>query len=177
MNSLDLPDHIYMSVRTSSSGFFPDRGPVRYFHGRKQILSDFGKILDYSTQNNWGTIFLIQGAPGAGKTALLHECAEQAKSAKWKIVKINSSALWNPDELRQSLGLKNLKIEGGSAHLGVPGFGQAEISGERSPQTVQTLLQGEKPPLLLTLDEAQTLGMENEFPANQIHNARSVHNG
>ena len=158
-----------------------DRGPAKYFHGRKQILCDFNEIVSRATRGRSGTIFLIQGAPGAGKSALLHECAEQAKSAKWNIAKINSSALWNPDELRRSLGGGNLKVKGGSAYLGVLGIGQAEISAERSPQTTRTLLQAGKSPLLLTLDEAQTLGMKDEFPADQIHTARSIlnaiHNG
>ena len=168
-------------MRTSPLTAAFDRGPAKYFHGRKQILHDFNELVARAIQAKSGTIFLIQGAPGAGKSALLHECAEQAKSAKWEIAKIAPVALWNPGRLRQYLGLKNIKIEGGSAHLGVPGIAQADISAERSPHTVETLLQAGKAPLLLTLDEAQTLGMENEFPANQIHNARSVlnaiHNG
>ena len=53
-----------------------DRGPAKYFHGRKQILHDFNELVERATQADSGTTFLIQGAPGAGKTALLYECGE-----------------------------------------------------------------------------------------------------
>ena len=43
----------------------PDRGPAQYFHGQREILSDFGEVLDWAVQTNGGTTFLIQGAPGA----------------------------------------------------------------------------------------------------------------
>lgn len=170
-------------MRTSSSfpsSFAPDRGPAKYFHGRKQILSDFGEILKYSKQNKWGTTFLIQGAPGAGKTALLAKCGELARDRGWKISDIDPPALWNPDELRQSLGIK-IKIEGGSARVGIPGIGEAEVSAGRFPHTMKTLLQRGRDPLLLTLDEAQTLGKNEVLPPDQAHTASSVlnaiHNG
>ena len=170
-------------MRTSSSfpsSFAPDRGPAKYFHGRRQILSDFGEILRYSKQNKWGTTFLIQGAPGAGKTALLAKCGELARDRGWKISDIDPPALWNPSELRQSLGLK-IKIEGGSAHVGIPGIGEAEVSAGRFPHTMKTLLQKGRDPLLLTLDEAQTLGKNDVLPPDQAHTASSVlnaiHNG
>ena len=164
------------------SSFAPDRGPAKYFHGRKQILDDFRGILRYSKQNNWGTTFLIQGAPGAGKTALLAECARLARDRGWEIADIDPLALWNPDELQQSLeSKKKFKVEGGSAGVTIPGIGHAEISAGVLPQTVKTLLQKGEDPLLLTLDEAQVLGMEDEFPADQIKTVRhvlnSIHNG
>ena len=52
-----------------------DRGASKYFHGRRQILRDFRKLAERAIQAKSGTTFLIQGAPGAGKTALLAECA------------------------------------------------------------------------------------------------------
>ena len=52
---------------------FSDRGPAKYFHGRREILSSFHELLLHANQNRGGTTFLIQGAPGAGKTALLAE--------------------------------------------------------------------------------------------------------
>ena len=158
-----------------------DRGPAKYFHGRKQILRDFKELLIRATQTKSGTTFLIQGAPGAGKTALLHECEKLACSAKWKIADIDPPALWNPDELFHSLGLKRIRVEHGSIHVGVPGVGKAEIRGRRPIQTIKTLLQGKKAPLLLSLDEAQILGRENLIPQDQDHIAVSVlnaiHNG
>lgn len=159
-----------------------DRGPAKYFHGRKQILRAFKKLVGRATQAKSGTTFLIQGAPGAGKSALLHECGKQAASAGWEIADIDPLALWNPDELQQSLSLKKtFKLEGGSARVGIPGIGQAEVSAGRSPHTVKTLLREGNNPLLLTLDEAQTLGKKSDLPPDQAHTAGSVlntiHNG
>ena len=159
-----------------------DRGPAKYFHGRKQILRNFSELVARATQAESGTTFLIQGAPGAGKTALLAKCEELARDTGWKIADIDPLALWNPDELQQSLeSKKKFKVEGGSAGVTIPGIGHAEISAGVLPQTVKTLLQKGEDPLLLTLDEAQVLGMEDEFPADQIKTVRhvlnSIHNG
>ena len=158
-----------------------DRGPAKYFHGRKQILHDFKELLVRAAQTKSGTTFLIQGAPGAGKTALLHECEKLARSAKWKIADIDPPALWNPDELFHPLGLKRMRVEHGSLHVGVPSLGKAEIRARRPIQTIKTLLQREKAPLLLSLDEAQTLGRKNELPSEQVHTAvgvlNAIHNG
>ncbi len=159
-----------------------DRGPARYFHGRKLILRDFSEIAAEAIQGKAGTTFLIQGAPGAGKTALLTECESLAQKSGWETTEISSAALWDPNELQQSLKLRRVwKVGGGSVRVGISGNGEAEVSAERSPQTVKNLLQGSKNPLLLTLDEAQILGKENEFPADRIRTVRhvlnDVHNG
>ena len=159
-----------------------DRGPARYFHGRKQILRDFSEIAAEAIRWKAGTTFLIQGAPGAGKTALLTECESLAQKSGWESAEISSVALWDPNALQQSLKLRRTwQVDGGSARVGVPWIGEAEISTERAPQTVENLLRGGKNPLLLTLDEAQILGEENEFPADQIRTVRhvlnAIHNG
>lgn len=159
-----------------------DRGPARYFHGRKQILRDFSEIATDAIQRKSGTTFLIQGAPGAGKTALLTECESLAQKSGWETTEISSAALWDPNELQQSLKLRRTwKVGGGSARVGISGIGEAEINAERSPETVKNLLRGSKNPLLLTLDEAQILGKENEFPSDRIRTVRhvlnAIHNG
>lgn len=159
-----------------------DRGPARYFHGRKQILRDFSEIAAEAVQWKAGTTFLIQGAPGAGKTALLTECERLAQRRGWETTEISSAALWDPNALQQSLKLRRTwKVDGGSARVGVPGIGEAEISAGRAPQIVELLLRAGKNPLLLTLDEAQRLGKENEIPADRVSTARQVlnaiHNG
>ena len=113
---------------TLSSTFVLDRGPAKYFHGRKQILHDFREILRYSTQNKWGTTFLIQGAPRAGKTALLHECEKLARSAKWKTANIDPTALWEPEILRHSLGRrKTPKVVSGSIRIDTKDIADAEL--------------------------------------------------
>ena len=159
-----------------------DRGPAKYFHGRRQILRDFKELIVRAAQAKSGTTFLIQGAPGAGKTALLHECEKLAREGKWKIARIYPPALWYPEELQPCLDpKKSFQIEAGSAQVRIPSIAQAGISMSRPFQTIKTLLQKEKKPLLLILDEAQTLGEKDEIPPDQIHIVRSIlnaiHNG
>ncbi len=165
-----------------SSKFIPDRGPARYFHGRKKILRNFNELLQYASEKTWGTIFLIQGAPGAGKSALLYECEKLAGSGGWKTSRIHAPALWEVDELRQSLDSKRkLNIEGGAAKVAIPGIAEAGVSAELPPQTVKGLLQKGKVPLLLILDEAQVLGTTNKPSGEQAKIASNVvdvvHNG
>jgi len=59
-----------------------------------------------------GTIFLIQGAPGAGKTALLHKFSDVARAGgkKWKTLGIDESALYDPAALMRQAG-KTYKSE------------------------------------------------------------------
>ncbi len=80
-----------------------DRGPAAFFHGRNDIITSFETALSDTINLNAGTTFLIQGAPGAGKTALLHECENRAVK-KWKIADIYPNALWSPDDLIDCLG-------------------------------------------------------------------------
>lgn len=159
-----------------------DRGPARYFHGRKQILRDFSEIAAEAVQWKGGTTFLIQGAPGAGKTALLTECERMAQKRGWETTEISSSALWDPDALQQSLKLRRTwTLDEGAARVGVPWIGEAEISAGRAPQTVETLLRRGKRPLLLTLDEAHVLGKEKLIPPDHLHTVvnvlNAIHNG
>ena len=73
-----------------------DRGPSRYFHGRERIQHNFKELLRRATQAGGGTTFLIQGAPGVGKTALLYECGNHARAQEWKVVNIGVESLWKP---------------------------------------------------------------------------------
>jgi len=159
-----------------------DRGPARYFHGRKQILRDFSDLLERAVQTNTGTTFLVRGGPGAGKSALLFECEKVAEATGWKVVEVDPPALWDLDELKHSLGLrKEINVEGGAARVGVPGIAAAEVSAGRSAQTVKGLLRKGKGPLLLILDEAQALGDKGRLDADLGDTAvgvlKAIHNG
>ena len=55
-----------------------DRGKAEFFHGRETIVRRFQKECDRALQTQGGTTLLIEGAPGAGKSALLHECFDWA---------------------------------------------------------------------------------------------------
>ncbi len=90
-----------------SHTFISDRGASPYFHGRTEILNNFKDLIQQSIQSKSGTIFLIQGAPGAGKSALLHECLMYAYEHGWKIPEFLSIFdLGNPHAIAQSLGKK-----------------------------------------------------------------------
>ena len=173
-------------MRKSSSlpsSFAPDRGPAKYFHGRKQILSDFRGILKYSKQNKWGTTFLIQGAPGAGKSALLYECEQQAERQGWKVVDIPVRAIWSVDELRRTLGRGNIPVAThGSAQVGGGPIGKLEITAKLASDTMLNMLRSGKDPLLLRLDEAQRIGTTiSRTNVDQFATATdvlySIHNG
>ncbi len=60
-----------------------DRGETKYFHGRKKDVEYFLRRLSESKDRKVGTIFLVQGPPGVGKTALLGECRKRAEQEGW----------------------------------------------------------------------------------------------
>ncbi len=174
-----------MSVPFQSK-FTPDRGPSPYFHGRTKILENFQELLGYSSQNTWGTTFLIQGAPGAGKTALLYECQKYALEAGWNVVLIPPTALWDTNELLNALGKgRKMQLTQGSGKFGVNALIKIEAGVDftllEKDRTPLEILSGTKKPLLLILDEAQVLSTEGIPPTNHRSTATSlltfIHNG
>ena len=171
------------SLTSAPSNFAPDRGPAKHFHGRRGILSTFGEILNYSTENRWGTTFLIQGAPGAGKTALLYECGKLAEGLGWQIARVNPRALWNSDELLHSLGLGNRPgVTEASAEVGAGSLLKAGVKSGLPVRTTLEILRRGDDPLLLELDEAQMLQTTiHPLPPDQFGIAtgllKSIHNG
>jgi len=162
-----------------------DRGPSPYFHGRERIQHNFKELLQRATRAGNGTTFLIQGAPGVGKTALVYECKKHALEGGWDVASITPPALWDSDELRYALGRgSRLSVTGGSGKVGVDKVVKIEASVDFSvdqPPTVLQVLRGGKKPLLLALDEAQVLGKEGVLPSDQVGVVNSVlnsvHNG
>ena len=61
-----------------------DRGRALHFHGRDKIIAAFDKRCRICEVQQDGTTFLIQGAPGAGKTALLDVLMRRAKDSGWQ---------------------------------------------------------------------------------------------
>ncbi len=167
--------HSRQSIRVS------DRGPAKYFHGRKKILRDFHELVEDAEKNKSGTTFVIQGAPGAGKSALLGECEKLAKGQGWKTVEIKPPAFWDPSALRDFIGLRKFSITGGSLQIGPKNIASAAINVDWSRKTILKILRKGKQPLLLTLDEAQTLGTGNAPPSDHTGTAINVldaiHNG
>ena len=168
-----------------------ERGEARYFHGRKGILDDFKELLGRAKKGNSGTSLLIQAAPGAGKTALLHECARIARAQRWQIARIKLRDLWHTNTLLQSLGREketrhkevtregNLNLSGGIGDVG-----NVAISGGRSStstsaeRTTLEVLKDKKGSLLLVLDEAQRLALTQPEHTEMISDfLDAIHNG
>lgn len=161
-----------------------DRGPTPYFRGRTNILKKFRLLRERAVKGKEGTTFIIHGAPGAGKTALLDQCQKRAEKDGWNIMNLYPTALWNPDDLLHCLGKSRAQITGLKREAGVipEALGYADISFDiqRTTHTMMKILQDGNKPLLLTLDEAQTLGLNDVVPSdmkgvvtsilNKIHN-------
>ncbi|MXZ16864.1 MAG: ATP-binding protein [Rhodothermaceae bacterium] len=164
------------------SDYVADRGPARYFHGRERILSNFNKLVKESVEAQGGSTFLIQGAPGAGKTALLDQCEKHAKACEWDVTNIGVGALWDPNNLLASLGLgEKYKGTERSTQIGFKNFLGWGFKSTRPQSTVKDILNNGNTPLLLILDEAQALGDEKVPPDNHRSTAievlEAIHNG
>jgi len=148
--------------------YTPDQGPAEHFQGRETIINDFKRVLNRHQSKKDGTTFLIQGAPGAGKTALLYKLSEEAEKNEWKTVNLFPTALWEPEDLLHCLGRKRGKVArfSGSIGMGADGIGHANdgIAVKRVLTSVLRILQDGQTPLLLVLDEAQTLGLKDIVP-------------
>ncbi|MCY4171165.1 MAG: ATP-binding protein [Bacteroidetes bacterium] len=166
-----------------SSDMIEDRGPAEYFHGRTEIINTFNSKLKRYQDKQRGTTFLIQGAPGAGKTALLDVLSKNAKKNGWKPILINTNTLWSPDELLRRLDKSGRQITSFSAEAGVDhvGHGSLNINIKTAAHTISDILRGQKKPLLLILDEAQALGLKDVVPPEMKGIVTSVlkeiHNG
>ncbi len=159
-----------------------DRGPAKYFHGRRKVLNDFCSVLQYASNNSWGTCILVQGAPGAGKSALLHECGLRARAQGWVVADIGTGALWNSYNLLNNLAWAEKKMGRDKfMRFGLRDLFRKRYKSSRPEPTVQDILRDGRQPLLLTLDEAQRLGAANEIlsqhKATAIDTLQFIHNG
>ncbi len=158
-----------------------DRGEAKYFHGRKKILDNFKKRLELvNAQKKYGTIILIQAAPGAGKTALLAKCAQLAGEQGWKIADTSPGSILDTAVLLQELGWSGEKEISEDAVLQEILLRMSRIP--HPPPLAVEILQEEAKPLLLVLDEAQRL-LEDipRDPRGQFSAAKTLlkgfHNG
>ena len=159
-----------------------DRGPTRYFHGRKRVQNNFKALLSRAAKAKSGTTFLIQGAPGAGKTALVYECEKHASARGWKVAEIGVLSLCDPHEMLDSLGLgdKN-RVTEKSMQFGLKYLFRRGYRSSRPKTSVENVLKDGKQPLLLILDEAQRLSGNSAPPRDQRHAVadilEAIHNG
>jgi len=176
-----------------------DRGHTRYFHGREKILANFSDELSAAIDEYYresGTIFLIQGAPGAGKTALLYRFRDLAAAGgdevggkKWRVLRIGKNALYNPTVLMSDADetYKSEKTAEWSARAEVgfrglfSGGGARKASHRSADVPIPKLLEqlADKKPLLLVLDEVQTLGRRLDSEKTDLLEAilERIHNG
>jgi len=166
------------------SDFIFDRGPAEHFHGRTEIIDTFNSALKAFRKKKKGTTFLIQGAPGAGKTALLDVLAQHAKKRGWKTAHITPNALWNPQDLFPILKKRRgrqINRLGAGADIGNIGAANVSVGIETPAHTIIRLLQKQRKPLLLILDEAQILGLKGGIPDDMksvaISVLKQIHNG
>ncbi len=159
-----------------------DRGPAAFFHGREAIISSFETALSDTITLNAGTTFLIQGAPGVGKTALLDVLSSRAEEKKWEVSNISIEDLYTPASMAQSLGRSYTVDHEQAAKVGVKfieGGYVRSVAGHASPKEILRSL-APKEGLILVLDEAQYLINLNETPSEK-HVARDaldvIHNG
>ena len=175
-------------------GDISDRGKAKHFRGRKQVLANVRKRLRKAEIDPAeGTTFLIQGAPGAGKSALLHECARLAEGEGWKVAEITLDALWNVPTLLDALGRsKEFDQKGGrwsgglKAGLDLLSSVTAKVGVNYKskktpvPHNTRAVLKSGEGKLLLVLDEAQMLAKRTPrrhapqvtILINAIHNGK-----
>lgn len=130
---------------------------------------------------------MIQGALGAGKTALLDQCKKLAKDNGRETAIVYPPALWDPQELLQYLGGgTQSKITGVPGKVGVDAVvkaeGKLDLAIERQNPNTLKILENVKKPLLLILDEAQTLAKANKPPNKELEGItanvlNAIHNG
>ncbi len=159
-----------------------DCGAAKHFRGREWILCNFEELLTRATQARSGTTFLIQGAPGAGKTALVAECEKRARYSGWGVVEIGVDAFWDPHELREDLGLgTDSEVTEKPTQIEMEGVSKREVRSSQHRHSVLNILRERRDPLLLKLDEAQVLGdtdvPPSEYKATTIKVLDFIHNG
>ena len=150
-----------MSDSDRRSPNIEDRGEAKYFHGRKGILADFKERLEFAEQDpKKGTTFLIQAAPGAGKSALLHECARLAAIEGFAVAEVDPHKLLDPEVLHESIDTSWMRwrrwLTQGSASIDVGVFKAGVVVGGAAKTPLGVIEKG-KGGLVLLLDEAQLM--------------------
>ncbi len=142
-----------------------DRGRATYFRGRYQERQAFQQCMDASIREKKGTTFLIQGPPGVGKTALVYQLMDE--HSDWCFIKINPTALYDLNELRDVLGLDKWWQVWKKETLSFKPFYQEfgfETNIQLNHYSFEKTWQEVKQPTVLFLDEAQRLQDELQEP-------------
>ena len=182
-----LPLDEYLALPTE------DRGKAKYFHGRRSEISAFRYTCHVALEGKSGTVFLVQGPPGSGKTALLERLATLAKADGWHSASIAPAALHDPqtlaEGLEESYATKTVRHSKGGGSLGVRTLvsvggqfakGKSEEYAGASVFEMLRRAAGSKG-LILILDEMQALRNEEkislEARSRIIRTLAHIHNG
>ena len=162
-----------------------DRGPTRYFHGRTRIRNNFNELLNQAMTRDGGTTMLIQGAPGAGKTALLEKMAMDALENRWDVFEINLGDLYNPLQFAQTLGKSYVTRKQTATKVDARVLAREHVKEVAGDTSVAQVLGNMRPKhgVVLILDEAQRIGRfsgtPNEIPVmgtlDTLHNGKLPH--
>ncbi|MCY4217216.1 MAG: ATP-binding protein [Flavobacteriaceae bacterium] len=151
-----------------------DRGKAEFFRGRQEQLEAFNKLVERAEKEKSGTIFLVQGAPGVGKTAFLEECEEKMDKETWDVIWCDPDVLWDVNQLRKSLRLGNqVQIAKSFIELGVESLIKIGVYFKLADRTIIGSINNrrKKRGLLLILDEIQDLG-EKASPPDKVAERR-----
>ncbi len=128
---------------------------------------------------------LIQGAPGAGKTALLEEMALDALEKQWDVIEINLGDLYNPVHMAQTLGKPYVSRKQTAVKADVKLLGAEHVNEVAGDSSVSRVLEKVNPKegVLLILDEAQRIadfaGTSNKMSVmktlDNLHNGKVNH--
>ena len=158
-----------------------DRGPARYFHGRRKILNNFKGLMSRAVTINGRTTMLIQGAPGAGKTALLEELALESMEKGWDAFQINLEDLYNPVHMAQTLGKPYVSRKQTSIKADAKLVATEHIKEVAGDSSVSQVLENLNPNqgVLLILDEAQRIAHFSDSPdkISVMATLDNIHNG
>ncbi len=161
-----------------------ERGPAKYFHGRHHELNHFKGLLHETVQKGIGSSILIQGPPGVGKSALIHEYRKIAQNNHWHVIRLTNRSLYDAQELfRRITQNKNAQDIQTTYGIDLKLF-KVALESQTSKETDylnEAMIQSK--PTVLYLDEAQTLGgfLSDEKRErisdffNTYHNVESKH--
>lgn len=151
-----------LEIQPTCITIFPpdDRGRSKYFHGRSEIRSRFLRRLNHYNAINGGSIFLVTGPPGAGKSALLYMLGEDAEDLGWNVkMDITPEHFTSPLLMAKCLSVKLKHTTTRSTSIDAKvlqqSWGTSRILGAAIADVMRTAASAR--PLLLVLDEAQEL--------------------
>lgn len=134
-------------------------GATPYFHGRTDILADFAEALSNVWSTGRGMIRLIYGASRVWKVCVAPRVQEMAINKGFYSIYSTGPSLWDADNLRQIMGLDGEYSSSESTHqVGFKGIYTWARKRVRAKLSVKRLLRESFQPLLLILDEAQSIG-------------------